>query len=271
MDNVWDILTKELAYYGVNLINSSECSVAFGDKVKKAPTKNVIGSIEKRIRHNGLLLEELFSELIELLCQTQPISTKDALDEITIKFFVNSLKSTCDFVGFLCHECDFVDKAIKIKLSTELPRSLNRDYTEFPKEVILSLPDLKINIDWVYRNMSILNYIRSLLMFARLGPNNIQKMNIKIARGISGPWANLDLPMLERKFPYADIAEEMSGRRRDIRQQRRYEKGFRHYNDPAGRVGEGHYWREIRNEPFSWSTGNTDSPYPSRHTLSRWG
>jgi len=40
------------------------------------------------------------------------------------------------------------------------------------------------------------------------------------------------------------------------------------YNND-GRVGEGFYWRELRNEPFDWADRDWEDPYPSRHLLSR--
>jgi len=36
-------------------------------------------------------------------------------------------------------------------------------------------------------------------------------------------------------------------------------------------ITEGYYWREIRNEPFSWYNRADDSPYPQRDTLGNWG
>jgi len=75
--------------------------------------------------------------------------------------------------------------------------------------------------------------------------------------------------MDERVFEWDDIDEEMRGRDRDIRRQKRYRTGLENYNND-GRVGEGFYWRELRNEPFSWHSREFDDPYPSRHLLSRF-
>ncbi len=101
-----------------------------------------------------------------------------------------------------------------------------------------------------------------MLSLVATGKKNVIKSEIKTARGISGPWANLDLPLEERKFPFGI---ELQGRERDKKGQRRYRKGFENYN--TENVGDGHYWRELRNEPYSWADRNSESPYPHRNLL----
>ena len=109
-------------------------------------------------------------------------------------------------------------------------------------------------------------YIGRLLKYAFRGKNKIAEQDIvKLARGISGPWAHLDLPMEERVFDFGD--DEMRGRVKSRQRQRRYRKSMENYHSPG--VGEGHYWREIRNEPFSWYDRESEDPYPHRNVLQR--
>ncbi|MCD6436255.1 MAG: hypothetical protein J7L15_07685, partial [Clostridiales bacterium] len=105
-----------------------------------------------------------------------------------------------------------------------------------------------------------MQYVKKLLKFSSLGQKEINKKEIKIAKGISGPWANLDLPMEERVFDFGN--EEMGGRVKDKQHQRRYMKSLRNKHN-NNLVGEGHYWREIRNEPYSWNNRKDESPYPT--------
>ena len=198
---------------------------------------------------------------------SQPFATKDPLDELSLKLFIHSIKDLYDFIQFVCENFSFENEELRKILPQYVKEALNKDYTQFPKEIILTLPDNKIILDWIFREMSLLAYIQTLLRFAKFGPTKLSQMQVKTARGVSGPWANLDLPMLERKYPWHDIVEELMGRDRDKKRQRRYKKGFDYYNDPYGRAGEGHYWRELRNEPFSWSQRSSESPYPSRNLL----
>lgn len=87
----------------------------------------------------------------------------------------------------------------------------------------------------------------------------------KVARGIQGPWGNLDLPMQERVFKWDDVSEETYGRRADIQKQRRYVMGLEDYHSPNVKVG--YYFRELRNEPYLFSDSDTESPYPHRNLL----
>jgi hypothetical protein len=84
------------------------------------------------------------------------------------------------------------------------------------------------------------------------------------AKGVHGPYSNLDLPMEERVFSWSVIDEEVRGRSRDLRTQIRYTKGHTVYNDPMNNNGT--YWREIRNEPFLWGKEG-ENPYPHRNLL----
>jgi len=270
MDCTWDILTKELAIYGIKLINEKECAIIHEGKFVRTTIPKTLQSLRLRMEANGETFEELLGETIQLL--SLPQSEQDLpLDELTTNLFINSLKSTKEFFSLLVEHFEFNDNELKKQLLPMVQSVLNKDLSLLSKDIVFQLPNFKISLDWVFRKMSMLDYVRSLLRLAQLGPNKIEKMNIKLARGVSGPWANLDLPLLERKFPWADIAEENEGRQRDKRRQARYRMGFENYNDPLGRAGCGRYWREMRNEPFSWASRGSDSPYPSRNLLSGWG
>jgi hypothetical protein len=203
------------------------------------------------------LLLDLWGETAQLLEQRSDIP--DVVDEKVTKLFVFSLKDLAKFL--LCF--DDVEDSIFQKNITE---ALNRDITSFTREQLYELPNYKISIDWIYRQISILLYLKNLLLFASIGKDKVNSYEvIKLAKGISGPWAHLDLPMEERVFSFG---KELETRMRAKQRQRRYRKGFENYNGD-GRVGEGHYWRELRNEPFSWYNRNFDDPYPSRYLLSR--
>jgi len=270
-NDTWDILTKELALYGIKLINARECSVFYNGKFIRMPTEKAMISLRKRLFANGKIFEELLEEFIEILNKTQTFGTKDPLDDLSLNYFINTLKDTHKFFTFIAENFDFNNESLKYTLAKSTKDALNKDYTEFSKEIILELPNYKIGLDWVFRKMSLLEYVKSMLRFARLGPSRLSQIQIKTARGVSGPRANLDLPKLERMYPWNNISEEMRGRQKDKQKQRRYRMGFEHYNDPYGRVGEGQMWLEVRNQPFLFSKRDTDSPYPSRKTLSGWG
>jgi hypothetical protein len=97
-------------------------------------------------------------------------------------------------------------------------------------------------------------YLRALLLVVQY-----PKQKEVSAKGVHGPYSNLDIPMQERVFSWSAIDEETRGRDRDIRNQRRYRMGLEGYNDPW--VNEGFKWRELRNEPYLWGKEG-ESPYP---------
>ena len=114
-------------------------------------------------------------------------------------------------------------------------QALARDVKYFNKQQVYYVPDLKISIDWISRNISKLLYIANLLSLASMGKNRVSKLEIKTAKGIAGPWSRLNLPMEERVFPFGF---GLRAREKGKQKQRRYTKGLENYNN--GEVGEGH-------------------------------
>ena len=254
MDN-WLILTKELNYYGIDLIKGKRCR--FRDSKGNVNTCGIIKSIKilnKYIKEQKKVLLSSWEDLEKLLDKKD---NEDSLcDTKMVNLFIHSLKDLSKYL--LCFEGMEQSRFFYI-----IENVLNRDIQSFNKNQINTLPDYKIIIDWTTRLIQRLLYIRKLLIFVSLGQRGIAKNVAKEARGISGPWANLDLPMEERAYPFED--EELTGRDKDKERQRRYTKGMENYHEPG--VGEGHYWREIRNEPFSWWDRADEDPYPHRALL----
>ena len=60
-NQTWDMLTKELALYGIKLINANTCSVFYNDKFINMKTSKVMSSLRKRIIHNGKIFECLLN------------------------------------------------------------------------------------------------------------------------------------------------------------------------------------------------------------------
>lgn len=255
--DTWALLNKELAYHGIKLIDYTKCQIADDDG--QLQTQGVIRTIREingTIKGQKKILLTLWNEVISTLSETKP--SVEILDEKMVDLFLFSLKDMVKYL--LCFE-----DAEKSKYYKVISSSLNMDINSFDKNQVYSIPDYKMSIDWVTRVISRLLYVANLLAFASMGPKRVAKYDIKTAKGISGPWAHLDLPMEERVFPFGD---ELQQRAKGKQKQRRYRKGLENYNND-GRVGEGHYWRELRNEPFSWFDRATEDPYPSRSILSR--
>lgn len=254
--DTWNILNKELAYYGFYLIDDTKCK--FIDIDGKQNSQGIIRTmrmLKKIIIKHKEILASLWDNACDDLSKHQ--ERQKFYDEKLKKIFIFTLK---DMMKFLL----MFDDLQNLSITQDIENALHRDIYSFSSEQMNKIIDYKISIDWVHRTIHRLNYICSLLAFASLGKKKVSQYNIKMAKGISGPWANLDLPTLERAYPFE--SESLKGRTKDKQKQRRYWKGLQNYNND-GRVGEGHYWREIRNEPYSWYDSNSESPYPHRNLL----
>lgn len=245
--NNWQILKKELATYNIQCLEKDMCLDI--ETNTKTTCGKLVGRIKKDLKNESELFYEYVEKTLKLLYEGYPQQPEIGIDELRIKLFISSLKKFCDLF-----------KLITGKRIHHI--YLGRDITEYSKEVIETLPDYLASLDLLYRSCSIKRYKIKLLRCYRAGENKTNRIKLKTASGINAPWGRLDMPLLERTFPYSDIEEEMQGKRDDIKRQHRYRKGFEAYNND-GRVGEGHYWREMRNEPFMWSDRFEDSPYVS--------
>lgn len=140
-----------------------------------------------------------------------------------------------------------------------LQNALDADINTFSHECMSKIIEYKLAIEWLSHLVAKNLYIKSLLIaYKHAEPRKV------IAKGVHGPYSNLDLPMQERVFSWTAIDEEVRGRSRDLRNQHRYRMGLERYNSPF--VNEGFTWRELRNEPFLWSKQD-ENPYPHRNLL----
>ncbi len=77
---------------------------------------------------------------------------------------------------------------------------------------------------------------------------------------ISGPWANLDLPMKERVWEWEEDEEYFSSRTQARRAQTRY-------NPEYDAQGYFYVWQDLTRDPYKFEDFKTDSPYKSRHQV----
>lgn len=241
-----DILKQELLYHGINVIGNNVIEV---NNVKKNFDKYLYVDLEQDISYNINIFKILWREVVDILFKKEYCPNLSSNSEVEL--FIFSLKDMAKFIEMF----EFLDNSA---LKACVQKALNLDIVEYNYKQISAIPDYKISIDWIFRVTNRLCYIKNML-------KSLKSKN-KLASGVSGPWSNLDLPMLERVFSWRDIDEETRGKDRDIRRQQRYRKSFEAYNND-GRVGEGHYWRELKNEPFSWYDRKDEDPYYQRYVL----
>lgn len=255
--DTWVILQKELSHYGIRLVNDRDCQIYDDNGLKTQGIIKTLRQIKYDIKQQKELLSTLWKDVIQLLAE-ENIEENFLCDKRIEDLFIFSLKDSYQFL--LCFE-----GLEESQLGEVISEALNRDIKSFTKDQIYNLPNYKISIDWVHRLIHRLMYISKLLAVAATGKKNVSKFTIKMAKGVSGPWSNLDLPMEERAYPFED--DQLRGRTRDKEKQRRYRQGLENYNQPG--VGEGFYWRELKNEPYSWWDRDSEDPYPHRSLLNR--
>ena len=250
--DTWTLLVKELKYYGIELINNKKCQITNdnGDVSTQGVIKTIriLNSYTKKQKK---LLLELWNEIVDTLQEQS--GSLEIIDSDMINLFVFSLKDLTKFL--LCF-----DGGEKSKYYMSVSQALSKDINTFSKSQVYSIPDYKISIDWISRNISRLMYISNLLSLASMGKKRVSQLDIRTAKGIAGPWSRLQLPMEERMFPFGF---GLKSREQGKQMQNRYRKGLENYNND-GRVGEGFYWRELRNEPYDWMDRDEEDPYPSR-------
>lgn len=258
MKTTWDILKKELAVHGFRLADEQNVEFYAQSELRRVPIDQAIAMVDSEVKDNIATIKELWKTLAQSLSDSsQP--NNQACDCRIINLFIFSLKDLAKLLA--CFDPEGVSRYHQV-----LKAALDRDISSFNKSQIDSLLTYKISIDWTHRLIHKLMYIRSLLRFAKQGRFRVSNHKIVTASGVSGPWANLDLPMGERMWNWWEEDENFRGRDLDLRKQRRYRKGLENYNND-GSVGDGHYWRELRNEAYSWDDREDESPYPFRSTL----
>ena len=269
--DTWKLLRKELAFFGVEIVNDNACRCADHDSGKVVTIKRKIRSIEKEIHDNLDLFQSTCHDLNEMISSPLVCSEERSPVDLRLeRLFIYAVKDLIVLSEFLCDSSGEYRNAISKEESfnKNLVKLSNTDICDISNDVVKYLPQFKLAIAWVFRRNSVLSYIAKLLTSFRKGEKAVSSLEVKTAKaGVSGPWSNLSMPLQERAFGWDGIEEEVRGRDRDLRRQRRYQQGLENYNND-GRVGEGYFWREIRNEPFEWADRKEEDPYPHRSILS---
>lgn len=259
MINHWELLKSELGIFGIGILDKDNCSFLHENKRYKSSILIKRKLLYKKFKENTKIIQELFCKMCDILSSLKNSIENTPIDTNLIKLFVFSIKDSYKLANFFNDLPIYNNFFTKEKILEKLRISLNKDYLQFNKEVIISIPDIKIAIDSLFRKNQLFIYLDKMLSLIQKGENKLngmlQKQSSvnKFADGINGPWSNLDLPMLERKFPWDDIEEETRGRDKDIRMTKRYRMGLENYA-PGTWLSESYVWREIKNEPYSWET-----------------
>ncbi len=245
-----DILLKELISKNIRFERSDVCII----DNKKMSVDNAIKLKKRTVKSDQKLLKSLWAQVSKVLKEYSP--EQDKYNSDLNNLFVYSINSL--YTDSLKHEFLKTEN-----ISDSLFEFLQKDILCYSEQIMERVIEYKISIDWVEHLIRSNLYVIALLNKYKLHIKN----NVVTARGVSGPWSNLDLPMEERVFKWDDIAEETAGRERDKKRQSRYTMGLENYGDGDFSPNEGFFWRELRNEPYLFEDSDEESSYPHRNQL----
>lgn len=242
-------IAKELAHHGLTI---GDGHIMLQDN-SKHNTRDAAKIYKSKAKQSYKIIAKLWMDLAQTLNSRQKLSSDplDGIDDIFIHA-ITGLKKLLRLFPSL-DNFDFINLSIRA--------ALDSDIRTFQYSTMSKVIEYKLAIEWLSHLISKNLYIKSLIYYSQ-----VKEQKQVEAKGVHGPYSNLDLPMKERVFEWADIDEEVRGRSRDLRNQRRYKMGLENYNDPL--INEGWTWRELRNEPFLWSK-QEENPYPHRSLLWR--
>lgn len=246
-----DIIKKELSIHNVTVQDNGNILIKGSNPV---PVSHAIAVYKAKAKASCDVIQKLWDDVKSTLeaGSVKKSSCPEGIDNMFIKAIQGLKKSLYMYPGL----CNFNE------INNSISKALCNDINNFSYNTMCRIIELKLAIEWVGHLLAKNLYIKSLIASTRkcLSKNDTKEV---IAKGVHGPWSNLDLPMQERVFEWSGIDEEVRGRSRDIQKQQRYTMGLEDYDGPCN---EGFEWREIRNEPFLWGKEG-ENPYPHRNLL----
>lgn len=231
------LLINEISFFGINKEDSAY-RVDLGDEEVYV---NSLDECNQLIRSG---LKELISYIFELwqdLNRTALILIENTsgnhsiLDNI---IFLNSAKKSY-YLSRRFSELSSISQTLLLLL--------NSDIKDVHPDLIQKFNHTYISIKCVHQ--LILTQIYRLKLIKQLSLLN------KTAQ-IAGPWANIDLPMSERAWSFADDEEYLHGRSRARREQTRY-------NPETNEAGFYYVFQDRNRDPYLFEDYKDESPYPS--------
>ena len=147
----------------------------------------------------------------------------------------------------------FLSKAFSelLPVSNILQMLFDANITEIHNNLIIKFNTLYLKI--VALNRLILNEIYRTKIIK-------QWQQLTKQAQVSGPWANVDLPMAERVYPWFEAADELQGREDARKKQERYNPEY----------VNGFYYvdKDLNRSPYRFEDRQTESPYKSNNYLS---
>lgn len=241
-----DLLKDELHIHDI-IHKNNHYEILVGDE------QFVVNSLDQCKNHLQNGIQELKSTLFDVWGSLKELSSRivsgagynnSSLDNI---LFIHNVKKTLTF-SLMFDQLSDVSEIIRQLLNLDIIHIDTADIVAF-NSLFTKIRLLHVLI------MSEIYKIKLLDQYASLTKN----------AQISGPWANLDLPMQERIWPYAEDEEYFHERAKARRAQTRYNPES---VEMAGSNGYYFIWNDQTRGPYRFEQISTESPYKHRNLLS---
>ena len=247
-DNETDLLWLELKAFNI-IPNQSEYQIQIGDENLSLPTLQEcyesISSAKKELLQH---LKESWNNLLEIGTRILKKTGRNS-GSINNLLFLNAVKKTYLFCNVF-QELHDHKNVIEQLLDSDILSADDHLVNSFVHEYITIHSLHRLILNEVYRQ----KLIRRISILTKKAQ-------------ISGPWANLDLPMQERKWSWDEGEDEYFKNRSDAKKSQ-----VRYNPEEAGgsvnpKTGFYYVWQELRNAPYLFDDREDESPYPGRNSL----
>jgi len=238
----FDLLPYELATHGIYTHTGCGYNLIVGDAELTLPTlddcktaiEEGINELKEKMTDRWWWLDKIADDLLESGGENR-CGTENLL-------FLYNVRSVLSLLSRFT-EWDDVQESIRRLLFVDLA---NKD-----QELICQFNSTCLTIKLLHR--MILDEMYRLMLVEKTG------LFCKEAQ-ISGPWANLDLPVEERMWTWEEDEEYFRGRERSRKRQTRYNPEYNEH-------GFYYVWQDLTREPYKFEDMKKDSPYKSRHQV----
>lgn len=235
---------RELPLVGVSR-NQDSYTLVLGDETKTNPClidcKHQIKTAIIELKQNIFVHWKKLADL----CSTMSAKQCDNEGTLDNYLFLYNIKRAFCFAGNFS-ELSFVQTALR--------QLLDLDVSTISTSFLRTFNAIYFRIRMMHKLIMLEMYRIKLI-------SQYMKM-AKMAISVSGPWANLDLPEEERMWSYEEDEEYFDQRSKAKKKQTRYNPEYCYEED-----GIFFKWVDRNRDPYLFDDKETESPYPSRSSL----
>lgn len=238
------LIRAELDTFDINQNGDDDFKIIIGDEIVEGVSLSECKVlVEEGIRE---LRKEIWEEWQDLSNIAELILHNSAGNPGSLEnlYFLNSVKKS-----FLLSQ-QFSELS---SVSESIYQLYNIDITDVHPNLIAEFNEQHLRVKLLHKLIMQEKY--------RLHLIDTLRKTLKKNAQVSGPWANLDLPMKERVWEWTEDEEDFDLRERAKRNQTRY-------NPEYTKEGFYYVWQDLTRDPYRFEDIQTDSPYKHRTQLS---